>query len=73
MTLQLFKDLVERSAFGVCAYLGDILGMNTAKIRVYFIYISFVAMGSPIIIYLIAAFWINIRKYLRTSYHLLTH
>ncbi len=71
MLLQTLKDSVERSAFGVCAYLGDRFGINTAKIRLYFIYTSFVAMGSPIIIYLILAFWLNIKKYIRQTYSLI--
>ncbi len=68
MDLLMLKDLAERSAFGVCSYIGDKLGINSAKIRLYFIYTTFVAMGSPIIIYLILAFWLNIKKYIRRSY-----
>lgn len=68
MALLILKDLVERSAFGVCSYVGDKFGINSAKIRLYFIYTTFVAMGSPIILYLILAFWINIKKYVRRSY-----
>lgn len=64
------KDLVERSAFGVCSYVGDKLSINSAKIRLYFIYTSFVTMGSPIIIYLFMAFWLNIKKYIRLNYAL---
>lgn len=71
MLIQMFKDIVERSAFGVCAYLGEFFGIQTAKIRLYFIYTSFAALGSPILIYLILAFWINIKKYLRTRYKLI--
>ncbi len=67
----MLKDLVERSAFGVCSYLGDFFGIHSAKIRIYFIYLSFAALGSPILIYLILAFWINIKKYIRAQYHLL--
>jgi phage shock protein PspC (stress-responsive transcriptional regulator) len=68
MALLIVKDLVERSAFGVCSYVGDVFGINSAKIRLYFIYTTFVAMGSPIILYLFLAFWINIKKYIRRSY-----
>jgi len=70
MDLLVLKDVVERSAFGVCSYVGDKFGINSAKIRLYFIYTSFVTMGSPIIIYLILAFWLNIKKYIRRSYAL---
>ncbi len=68
MDIPKFKHLVERSVFGVCTYMGDLLGISISKIRLYFIYITFVAMGSPIIFYLIMAFWLNIRKYLRRRY-----
>ncbi|NND31458.1 MAG: PspC family transcriptional regulator [Saprospiraceae bacterium] len=68
MISSFFKDVVERSAFGVCSYTGDRLGISSAKIRLYFIYTTFVAMGSPIIIYLVLAFWLNIKKYVRRRY-----
>jgi phage shock protein PspC (stress-responsive transcriptional regulator) len=60
-----FKDLMERSAFGVCNYLGDKMGLASSRVRMYFIYASFVALGSPIILYLFVAFWLNIKKYLK--------
>lgn len=66
-----FKDLLERSAFGVCSYLGKKMGISSARVRLYFIYISFVAMGSPVIVYLFAAFWINIKRYIKSSRNLL--
>ncbi len=65
------KDLLEKSAFGVCTYLGKKMGIATARVRLYFIYISFVALGSPIIFYLFFAFWLNIKKYIKNSRNLL--
>ncbi|MDX1943004.1 MAG: PspC family transcriptional regulator [Saprospiraceae bacterium] len=65
------KNLLERSAFGVCSYLGDKMGIASATVRLYFIYISFVTLGSPLIFYLFAAFWLNIRKYLKSGKKLL--
>ena len=59
------KDFFEKSAFGVCDYLGHKMGIASARVRIYFIYISFVAMGSPIILYPFAAFWLNVREYIR--------
>lgn len=63
--MKTFKDLLERSAFGVCNYLGERFGVASARVRVYFIYLSFVALGSPIIFYLFFAFWLNIKKYIK--------
>ena len=59
------KDSVERYAFGVCSYLGDRMNIASGTVRKYFIYTSFIAMGSPVIIYLIIAFWMNVKKYIR--------
>lgn len=59
------KDLMERSAFGVCSYLGDKMGVASARVRLNFIYISFVALGSPVILYIFVAFWLNVRNYIR--------
>jgi len=67
MMISFFKDLVERSAFGVCSYLGERLGLSSGRIRMYFIYTSFVALGSPILLYLVMAFWLNIKKFFRSS------
>jgi len=59
------KDLVERHAFGVCQYLGEKMRVAPAEVRIYFIYTSFIAMGSPLILYLMVAFWVNLRRYIR--------
>ncbi len=60
-----FKDLVERHAFGVCQYLGGKMQIAPAVVRKYFIYTSFIGMGSPLIFYLFVAFWVNLRTYIR--------
>jgi phage shock protein PspC (stress-responsive transcriptional regulator) len=55
---------IEMHAFGVCSAIGEKLGIATSRIRMWFIYITFLAMGSPIIIYMILAFWLNIKRYI---------
>ena len=55
----------ESQAFGVCAKLGEVLGISSSVVRVYFIYASFLTLGSPIVIYLALAFWMNVKHYLR--------
>ncbi|MFY8190491.1 MAG: PspC domain-containing protein [Bacteroidia bacterium] len=65
--MEKLKFFIEKHAFGVCSYLGDRLGISSGKIRLYFIYTSFITMGSPVIIYLIMAFWLNIKKYMRPN------
>lgn len=58
---------MEHSAFGVCSYLGNKMGVASARVRMYFIYLSVAALGSPIIIYLFIAFWLNIRRYIKRN------
>jgi phage shock protein PspC (stress-responsive transcriptional regulator) len=59
------QQFFESYAFGVCTHLGDKLGIATSSIRLFFIYASFLTVGSPVIIYLSIAFIMNMRKHLR--------
>lgn len=59
-----FKHFIEWQAFGVCTRIGEIMGISTLTIRKYFIYISFITMGSPVILYVFLAFWMNIKNYI---------
>ena len=58
------RNFVELHAFGVCSAIGERLGIASTKIRMWFIYISFLTLGSPVIVYMILAFWIRIKKYI---------
>ncbi|HUP11399.1 MAG TPA: PspC domain-containing protein [Niastella sp.] len=58
------KTFIEYQAFGVCAAIGERMGIATARIRMWFIYISFLTLGSPVILYMIAAFWMNMKRYI---------
>ncbi len=60
-----FRSYLELRFYGVCSYLGEKLSMPSAKIRLFFIYASFVTAGSPIIIYLILAFLIKLKDYIK--------
>jgi len=60
-----FQNFLERSAFGVSAYIGDKIGVASSRVRLYFIYLSCATFGSPIIIYLFFAFWLNVKKYIQ--------
>lgn len=51
------KSRLERRAFGVCEWWGEKLRIPSADIRKFFIYTSCLTIGSPIILYLIMAFW----------------
>ncbi len=60
--VQLF---IENQAFGVCARLGELMDLPTSRIRMFFIYSSFLTFGSPILLYMSLAFIRDLRKLLR--------
>ncbi len=60
--IQLF---FEEYAFGVCTQLGEKLGIATSSIRLFFIYASFLTLGSPVVVYLGLAFLMDMRRHLR--------
>jgi phage shock protein PspC (stress-responsive transcriptional regulator) len=61
------KHCIEWQVFGVCTAIGEKMGIATSVIRKYFIYISFLTLGSPVIFYLFLAFWMNIKNYIQSS------
>ena len=61
------KQLIEWLAFGVCTALGEKLGISTSRIRMWFIYITFLTLGSPLIIYMVMAFWLNMKRYMLSA------
>ena len=65
--MQKLREFIESRAFGVCSVLGERFGIASSRIRMWFIYISFLTLGSPVILYMILAFWINIKNYILTG------
>jgi phage shock protein PspC (stress-responsive transcriptional regulator) len=59
-----FRYFIEWQVFGVCSAIGQRMGIATSTIRKYFIYISFLTMGSPVIVYFFVAFWMNVKQYI---------
>lgn len=55
----------EKQSFGVSTYLANKLNMSTSKVRLFFIYSSFLAVGFPILFYLLAAVVLDIRNYMK--------
>ncbi len=63
--MEWLRRTLERSAFGVCAWLGDQMGIGRTRVRLYFIYLSCLSLGSSLLFYFFAAFWLNVREYMR--------
>jgi phage shock protein PspC (stress-responsive transcriptional regulator) len=62
-----FRNFIEWHVFGVCTAIGEKFGIATSTIRKYFIYISFLTMGSPVVVYFFVAFWMNIKRYIMNA------
>lgn len=65
--IQRILDVFEKHAFGVCAWWGNKLGIKPHRVRLSFIYVSFLTLGSPILIYLVMAFVLENKHYLKPS------
>ncbi|NNC96288.1 MAG: PspC family transcriptional regulator [Chitinophagales bacterium] len=63
--MERIRYFFENQAFGVCSYLGQKMEIPSKRIRIFFIYSSFIAMGSPVIIYLSMAFVLKLRNYIK--------
>ena len=55
----------EKQSFGVSTYLANKFNMSTTKVRLFFIYASFLAVGFPILFYFLAAIVLDIRHYMK--------
>lgn len=63
--IESIKAFFEKYAFGVCAWWGNQLGIDPAKIRIYFVYASLGTLGSMLLPYLVMAFLLQIRNITR--------
>lgn len=60
-----WRNIFEKQAFGVCTKIADRAGWTVDRVRVYFVYLSLLTFGSPVIIYLFLAFWLHWKQYIR--------
>lgn len=60
--IEVIKSWFERQAFGICEWWGNRLRIPTANIRIFFIYTSFLTVGSPIILYMVMGFWMRLKS-----------
>ncbi len=68
LNTKMFQRIVtffEKRSFGVSTYLANCLNMSTAKVRLFFIYSSFLAVGFPVLFYITAAVLLDIRLYMK--------
>jgi phage shock protein PspC (stress-responsive transcriptional regulator) len=67
--MEKLKLFFEERAFGVCSKLGEKMRFRIDSIRLFFIYTSFVTLGSPVVLYVSLAMMMKIRTYFRKKNH----
>jgi len=61
--MKMLKNIVETKLFGVCSNIASILNLPIHLVRMFFIYISFIGVFSPIVFYLAFAFFLQFKNY----------
>lgn len=56
------RNSLDLQAFGVCSKIADLLNMKASSVRLFFIYSSFLTLGSPLLAYLIMAFVFRLKN-----------
>ena len=41
------------------------MGIRRSRVRLYFIYLSCLSLGSSLLFYFFVAFWLNVKDYMR--------
>ncbi|MDO3627903.1 PspC domain-containing protein [Mucilaginibacter sp. BT774] len=70
--LQRIITFFERYSFGVCTYIGERFNISINKIRLFFIYSSFLAVGFPLIVYFFAGIVLDFRRYFKRKHSKVT-
>ena len=63
--IQSIMSFFEQYSFGVCTYLAQKFKLSLSKVRMFFIYTSFLSVGMPIVFYFLAFFVLDIRKFVK--------
>lgn len=65
--IQRIFSFFEKQSFGVCTYLAQKFHLSLARVRLFFIYLSFLSVGAPLIFYFFAFLVLDIRKFIRSK------
>ena len=65
--IQKITFFFEMRSFGVSEWWARKLGIRSSQVRLFFIYTSFIALGSPIIIYLIMGWILENKHYFKLA------
>ncbi len=56
MGRRLAKSTDQKMLFGVCGGIAEYFGLDATLIRLIFVFLTIIAVGSPILVYIILAF-----------------
>lgn len=57
--MQKIKYLLEVKAFTLFSFLGEKMGIESRRIRLFFVYASFITIGSPLLaLIMVTDFWV---------------
>jgi phage shock protein PspC (stress-responsive transcriptional regulator) len=59
------KSFFEIYAFGVCEYIGQKFDISNRKVRLLFIYVSFITVGSTLLVYFTLAAMLQVKNLLK--------
>ncbi len=62
--IRTIRSFFELSVFGVCTAIAERFNIPARYIRFNFVYVTLITFGSPILIYFILAFWLNLKQYI---------
>jgi phage shock protein PspC (stress-responsive transcriptional regulator) len=55
--IRIISGYFEKKTYGVCSAIADRMGLRAKNVRLSFIYLSFLTVGSPVGLYLVLLFW----------------
>ena len=63
--IQKITFFFEVQSYGVCGWIARKIGISTYKVRLGFIYLSFLTFGSPVLLYLVLAWILEHKHYFK--------
>ena len=61
MGRRLTKSTDQKMLFGVCGGIAEFFGLDPTLIRLIFVFLTIIAVGSPVLVYIILAFLMPVR------------
>ncbi len=61
MGRRLTKSTDQKMLFGVCGGIAEYFGLDPTLIRLIFVFLTIIAVGSPVLVYIILAFVMPMR------------